>query len=108
MLFRYTVQCEFTGNDQDLIDRWLNWLLPGHIQDVIDCGAIAAEVIKLESDNPTFAINYTFPDQDAFVVYERDHAPRLRAEGKQLFPHEWGLVYSRSTAEVYGQMKAEP
>ncbi len=105
MMFRYTVQCEFTEGDENLVARWLDWLLPKHIQDVIDCGAISGEVIKLDSERPTFAINYSFLSRADFDLYERDHAPRLRDEGMSLFPHSLGLVYMRSTAEILGTLE---
>lgn len=103
-MFRYTVQCEFTGENQEVIDRWLTWLMPDHIQDVIDGGAMSGEVIKLETERPTYAIHYTFPDRATFEVYERDHAPRLREEGLTLFPLSLGLTYSRHTAEIIGNV----
>lgn len=103
-MYRYTVQCEFNGDDQGIVDRWLEWLLPNHIQDVIDCGALSGEVIKLECEVPTYAINYTFENKAAFEEYERAHAPRLREEGLSLFPLSLGLAYSRNTAEIVGKV----
>jgi hypothetical protein len=35
-----------------------------------------------------------------FEDYERDHAPRLRAEGLRLFGPEKGAVYRRSLGTV--------
>lgn len=101
-MFRYTVRCQFSSNDSTLVSRWLDWLIPKHIQDVMDCGATGGEVIKIDDELPTFAINYSFPDRSTFDRYEKEHAPGLREEGMQLFPHSLGLVYSRSTAEVVG------
>lgn len=106
-MFRYTVQCEFSGNNPDVVDRWLQWLMPNHIQDVIDCGANSGEVIQLECDPPTFAINYTFEDKAAFETYESEHAPRLREEGLSLFPLSLGLTYSRTTAKIIGNVGGE-
>lgn len=37
-----------------------------------------------------------------FETYERDHAPRLRAEGLARFPVESGIRYSRSLGEIVG------
>jgi hypothetical protein len=94
----YTVSATFA--DAALIDEWLGWLVPGHIADVLAGGATAAEVIELDGPQPTFEVRYHFPSRAAFAAYERDHAPRLRAEGLRLFPAERGVTYRRSVGVV--------
>ena len=44
--------------------------------------------------------HFRFADRAAFEAYERDGAPRLRAEGLELFPPEAGVTYRRRTGEV--------
>jgi hypothetical protein len=45
-------------------------------------------------------VRYHFPSREAFAAYERDHAPRLRADGLRRFPPERGVSYRRSVGVV--------
>ncbi len=103
--FRYTVSCRFTGDNHNLADQWLAWLTTQHIQEVLDAGALAAEILRCDGDLPHYEIRYVFQSRQAFQDYERNHAPRLRAEGLRLFPIEKGLVYGRTTGESIWQIK---
>lgn len=94
----YTVACEFT--DPDVARRWLGWLRDGHLRDVCDSGAQAARAVWLDGEPVTIEVRYRFASRAAFELYERDHAPRLRAEGLALFPLDLGLTYRRSVGEV--------
>jgi hypothetical protein len=95
--FRYTVSCRFTGSNAQLPDQWLAWLTTTHLQEVLAAGAKSAEIIRCDDALPHFEIRYTFQSREAFQSYERDHAPRLRADGLKLFPPETGMVYTRTT-----------
>lgn len=95
--FRYVVGV--TLPNTDLAERWLDWLRNGHIAEVIAGGATEATIYRVDGTDHSFEIVYAFPTREAFVHYERDHAPRLREEGRRLFPPEQGVVYRRSTAE---------
>jgi hypothetical protein len=92
----YTVYTTFA--DAALADAWLNWLRGGHIGEVLAGGALDAEIVELDSNggNRSFAVRYHFASQESFANYERDHAPRLRAEGLALFPPERGVTYRRT------------
>jgi hypothetical protein len=94
----YTVTVSFSNDD--LVAAWLDWLDRGHIADVLAGGAVSAEVVRLDLPEPTFDVHYHFPSREAFVAYERNHAPRLRAEGLRLFPMEKGVTYKRSAGMV--------
>ncbi len=83
MAFAYTVTCTFP--DDATRDAWLAWLRDGHLADVLD------------GDPPRAEARYTFADRAAFEAYERDHAPRLRADGLARFPPGGGLAYARTT-----------
>lgn len=98
MSLAYTVRCSFT--DPDVAERWLAWLRDPHLQDVLDAGAASATVVRLDGEPLTLEARYVFADRAAFQAYERDHAPRLRAEGLAAFPLELGLTYSRSVGDV--------
>jgi hypothetical protein len=94
----YTVTAEVAA--AGTLDAWLAWL-PAHVQAVLAAGAQAAELSRLDGGPPFRAqVRYRFADRDAFAAYERDHAPRLRAEGLAAFPPSRGLTLSRTLAEV--------
>lgn len=99
-MLSYTVAVTFT--DPALVEDWLLWLREGHIADVVAGGATGAEIVQMESPPHTFEVRYRFPSREVFAAYERDHAPRLRAEGLRLFPVEKGMSYRRSVGMVIG------
>lgn len=93
----YTVAVTFP--DRETAEAWRAWLANGHVADVKAGGALAAEVIGVDG-GLRYEVRYRFADRAAFEAYERDHAPRLRAEGRSLFPPERGIIYDRQTAEL--------
>lgn len=97
----YTV-CATFQNPQ-LSEDWLRWLRDGHIAEVMAGGASDAEIVELDGTPPlrAFEVRYHFPSRESFAAYERDHAPRLRAEGLRLFGVEKGVSYERSIGAVY-------
>ncbi len=106
-MFVYSVRCEFGGDDPagdpGLVDRWVDWMQTAHIPDVLQAGALSAELIRIESDRSCFIVNYQFESAIAFASYERDHAPRLRNDSLREFPSEVGLSYWRTCGEVVEQ-----
>lgn len=98
MKIAYTVSCTFT--DPDVATRWLAWLRDGHLADVVAAGAESAFAVRLDGEPVRCEARYTFASRNAFEIYEREHAPRLRAEGLELFPLDLGLEYSRSVGEI--------
>lgn len=94
----YTVACEF--DSVEVARQWVEWLEREHLADVCCAGAESAEVIRVDAASIAYQVQYRFRTRAAFESYERDHAPRLRAEGLKRFPLELGLRYSRSTGEV--------
>src|SRR5262245_2656312 len=94
----YTVAATF--EDAALAEEWLRWLHEGHIANVLAGGATDAEVVALDGSIKSFEVRYHFRSREDFARYERDHAPRLRAEGLQKFPPERGVTYRRSVGEV--------
>jgi hypothetical protein len=91
--FRYAV---LTRADNDSVrDAYLRWLEDGHLAEVVEAGALSGEILR--HDDPLLVESvYWFASREAFADYERDHAPRLRAEGRERFPS--GLAFTRSTA----------
>lgn len=94
----YTVAVEF--DHEATAAEWLAWLTGGHIAEVLAGGAEGAEVVRLDGPRAAFEVRYRFASRAAFAAYERDHAPRLRAEGLKLFPPERGVSYRRSLGDV--------
>jgi hypothetical protein len=94
----YTVAATF--RDAALAAEWLRWLEDGHLAEVLAGGATDAEVVALDGPEPSYEVRYHFPSREAFERYEREHAPRLRAEGLRRFPPEKGVTYRRSVGTV--------
>ena len=96
-MIRYTVACRFVSGDRELAQRWIDWLLSRHLQDVLDAGAQSAELVGVDDELPHYEIDYRFADREALETYLSREAPRLRADGLRLFPLELGLEYRRTT-----------
>ena len=96
MSFAYTVRGEF--DDSAVAAQWVAWLQHGHLAEVLACGAQEAVLVQLTP--LAFEVRYRFADAAAFATYERDFAPKLRAEGLAKFPASRGARMSRSTGEI--------
>jgi hypothetical protein len=105
-MIRYTVACRFVTGDQELAQRWVQWLLTRHLQDVLDAGAQSAELIALDDELPHYEIDYRFPNRAALQRYLSESAPKLRAEGLRLFPLELGLEYRRTMGNSLHRLPA--
>jgi hypothetical protein len=95
---KYVVAVTFA--DPVRVEPWLDWLRQGHIAEVLNGGATQAEIVVLDSPAHTYEVHYRFPSRAAFESYERDHAPRLRAEDLSRFPTSHGMSYRRSVGVV--------
>jgi hypothetical protein len=100
----YTVTASFS--DAALAENWLRWLREGHVAAVLAGGAARAEIVALDDPALCYEVRYHFPSREAYERYERDFAPRLRAEGLRLFPT--GIRYSRSVGAVRCVFPAAP
>ncbi len=105
-MFSYVVRCDF----REALAKvgFLGWLRERHVADVCAAGAENAELVELDPSPEwphAIEIRYRFSSRDAFERYEREHAPRLRAEGLAeaarlgLEPGQ-GIVMTRTTGEV--------
>jgi hypothetical protein len=74
----YTVRIDF--DDAVLRDEFGLWLRDRHIADVLAAGAQSAK-LHVHASELAIEIRYTFNSRAEFETYERDHAPRLRADG---------------------------
>jgi len=96
-MFTYTVSCTFQTDS--IAQEWIAWLRDEHLADVLKAGALDAEVVRIDGPTIKAEVRYHFASREAFTTYDRDQAPRLRAEGLKRFPPERGLFYERSTGE---------
>jgi hypothetical protein len=101
MAIEYVVRC--VCDTPELSARMERWLLgaaprPGHFDDVLAAGALSASLARFDDAPLAVEARYAFATREAFATYERDHAPRLRAEGRALFPE--GVRFERRIGEV--------
>jgi Domain of unknown function (DUF4286) len=103
--FLYVVRIAFV--DHQAMEGFLRWLRDRHIADVCAAGASDAELVVLdpvEGGRHTIEARYRFASRDAFGRYERDHAPRLRADGlaelARLEVGPDGVTFTRTTGEI--------
>ena len=89
--------------DDATLETYINWLIDGHVQAVIDGGAASAQVNRLEPNDRgerRVESRYAFPDRAAFETYERDTAPALREDGIQRFGSIEGVSFERATGHT--------
>lgn len=100
MTIEYTVTAEFDSLQRG--SEWVAWLQHGHLQAVIDGGALRARLVRHEPVDGVsrFSARYEFADMAAFSAYERGAAVALRAEGAAKFPPQAGMRMQRSLSEV--------
>lgn len=100
MGFSYAVHLEIEAR---LADALAAWLAAGHVDEVCALGGASAEVVRLDPSAPdedvrAFEVRYRFASRRAFAAYEREHAPRLRAEALARFGT--ALRVRRRTGEI--------
>jgi hypothetical protein len=88
--------------DAHLASEYILWLGDGHIQSVVEAGAVSASIVRMEQPAAPVQVEsrYVFPDRATFERYLRDTAPGLRAEGLQKFPPAAGVSFERRTGTV--------
>jgi hypothetical protein len=93
-MFSYVVTCTFAG--EEIKRSFSDWLQNTHIADVLAAGASRAELVSM--DDGSIECRYVFSSRKAFEDYERNHAPRLRAQG--LERAQGRVSFSRRTGEI--------
>lgn len=105
----YTVRAACQDTQQR--GRYLSWLSPNHVLEVMKAGATAARIVLPDREGDTspavVETQYVFPSRKAFDAYLRDHAPTLRADGLKHFPPESGITYARQVAEIATELGGE-
>jgi hypothetical protein len=94
----YTVTATF--ENPAVAEEWVGWLVAGHIAEVMARGAVTAEILEMDGRPRCVEVRYIFPSRAVFDHYDKEHAPRLRAEGIRRFPAERGIGYRRSIGVV--------
>lgn len=104
-VFLYVVRAE--ASSRELLVAYERWLLAeGHVAAVVEAGALSGEVMRVDGEPPRIEVHYAFGSRVAFEAYEREHAPRLRAEGLARFPS--GLTFSRAAGPSAGRCARAP
>lgn len=86
--------------NETMAKAFLGWLQGGHVAEVLAGGASSAQIVSLDQPAHTFEIRYRFPSRASFERYERECAPRLRADGLQRFPTDQGVIYRRTSGLI--------
>ena len=88
--------------------RFLAWLSPNHLIEVMKGGATGARLVLPDRANDTapavVETQYVFPSRKVFDDYVRLHAPALRADGLKHFPPDSGITYARQVAEIAAEL----
>lgn len=88
--------------------RFLSWLSPNHVAEVMKGGATAVRIVLPDRDSDTapavVETQYVFLSRKALDTYLRDHAPALRADGLKHFPPESGVTFARQVAEIAAEL----
>ena len=98
----YTVSCRF--DDEDIMGDWVEWLDGEHLAEVIQCGALAAEVVAFDNELRC-EVRFKFKNRKVFDEYQREFAPELQRKGLERFPLELGLQYNRSVGFVVAKFE---
>jgi hypothetical protein len=101
MMIEYAVRSIFP--DQSLVQDYLDWLVEGHIQDVLDGGALSGyAALETEPDDAIVVISrYLFASRDSYDRYVTETAPKLREEGLSKFGPHTGIAMKRSLGTVF-------
>jgi hypothetical protein len=96
----YTVTATFP--DERNAGLYIDWLRSGHLQQVLQGGAISGAIVRVDDPPSPIRIQtrYQFPSRGAFDRYVERYAPALRADGVRRFGGDSGIVFQRETGTV--------
>jgi hypothetical protein len=101
--FLYSVRSTFTN--AAVRAEFIAWLRDGHLADVVEAGALDAELVEFEAEAGAengaigdVETRYHFASRAAFEKYANGPAVPLRAEGAARFPPSRGIVMTRGFA----------
>jgi Domain of unknown function (DUF4286) len=95
--------------DESVHQQWLTWLKNKHINQVLATGLFSkAKLVKVlveeEMGGTTYSIQYYTNSMTKLQDYYKNHAPRLRQEGLQLFGDK--MLAFRTELEVLEEFYA--
>lgn len=94
--------------DDNVHDRWLQWMRDTHIPDMLATGKFTAAkmcrvMVVEDSGGTTYSVQYTTKDRKTLQKYYEEDATRLREEGQKLFPNKF--VAFRTELELISDQK---
>lgn len=95
----YTYSVRALLADAATLDEYLAWLKGGHVHAVLAAGARSARIVCDDARGLEVVTQYEFADRAAFGVYERESAPKLRADGAARFGSR--ATFARSAGESW-------
>jgi hypothetical protein len=92
--------------DDSIHESWLTWMQQKHINDVLKTGLFTkAKLVKVlveeEMGGTTYAVQYFALSKDKLNEYQKNHAPRLKQEGLELFGDK--MLAFRTELEVLSE-----
>jgi hypothetical protein len=89
-------------DDRASLDKWSDWILKsGHVSDVCKAGPVNAEITVFDGAPHHLEAKFRFESREAWEKYEREEAPRLRAEADVAAAEmKLNLRFLRTTAFV--------
>lgn len=98
---RYTVTANI--GTKEVVEEYLEWLKAGHVQALIDAGALSAEINVVETE-PTEGkkvdATYVFSSREALQAYFDGPAAALREDGKVRWMDTGKINFSRRIATI--------
>lgn len=100
----YTVTAIISS--EKLVTDYISWLRDGHVQAVIEGGAVSAQIVRIVDPAHPVRVEtrYMFKGPEEFARYCTESAPALRAQGKARFGAVMSFV--RSVGEVLWEAPA--
>ncbi len=98
---RYTVMA--TIANKDVVPEYIQWLQNGHVQALVDAGALSAEISQVdtaEGDDFKVESTFIFPSREVLQSYMDGPALALREDGKTRWIDTAKVAFARKFAEV--------
>jgi len=96
--------------DESIHDQWISWMQNKHIKEVLATGLFSrAKMVRVlveeELGGKTYAVQYFTDSRSKLEAYYKNHAPKLRQEGLQLFGDK--MLAFRTELEIMSEYFAE-
>lgn len=70
--------------DENVAEEWLKWMREVHIPDVMKTGLFLegriCRILAFEEGGLSYSVQYLSPSEEAYNIYQQDHAPTLQQE----------------------------